>query len=36
MGDDRADEFGKRNGVQGELVVRVTPTRIHGFRGVAS
>jgi PPOX class probable F420-dependent enzyme len=36
MGDDRADEFGRRNGVQGELVVRVTPTRIHGFRGVAS
>ena len=36
MGADRADEFGERNGVAGELVVRVTPTRIHGFRGVAS
>ena len=36
MGADRAEEFGKRNGVAGELVVRVTPTRIHGFRGVAS
>jgi len=36
MGADRAEEFGERNGVAGELVVRVTPTRIHGFRGVAS
>jgi hypothetical protein len=28
MGADRAEEFGKRNGVPGELVVRVTPTRV--------
>jgi hypothetical protein len=28
MGADRADEFGKRNGVPGELVVRLRPTRI--------
>ncbi len=28
MGADRAEEFGKRNGVPGELVVRVRPTRI--------
>ena len=35
MGADRADEFGKRNGVPGELVVRIRPTRIHGIRGVA-
>jgi PPOX class probable F420-dependent enzyme len=27
MGADRADEFGKRNGVDGELLVRVTPTK---------
>jgi len=32
MGADRADEFGRRNAVPGELVVRVRPTRvITGF-----
>ncbi|MGH3282312.1 MAG: PPOX class F420-dependent oxidoreductase [Trebonia sp.] len=28
IGDDRADEFGKRNGVPGELVVRLRPTKV--------
>ena len=28
MGQDRAEEFGRRNGVPGELVVRVTPTKV--------
>ncbi len=28
MGADRADEYGARNGVPGELVVRVTPTKV--------
>lgn len=28
MGADRADEFGRRNGVPGELVVRVTPRKV--------
>ena len=28
MGADRAEEFGKRNGVPGELAVRIRPTRI--------
>ncbi|ONM45989.1 PPOX class F420-dependent oxidoreductase [Nocardia donostiensis] len=28
MGPDRAEEFGKRNGVPGELVVRVRPSRV--------
>ncbi|MCU1641516.1 MAG: F420-dependent protein [Nocardia sp.] len=28
MGEDRADEFGKRNGVPGELVVRLHPAKI--------
>jgi len=28
MGADRAEEFGKRNGVPGELVVRIKPTRV--------
>lgn len=28
MGADRADEFGRRNGVPGQLVVRVRPTKV--------
>src|SRR5829696_7038728 len=28
MGSDQAEAFGKRNGVPGELLVRVTPTRV--------
>ena len=28
MGEDRAEEFGQRNGVPGELVVRLSPTRV--------
>ncbi|WP_460724691.1 PPOX class F420-dependent oxidoreductase [Nocardia heshunensis] len=28
MGADRAEEFGKRNGVPGELVVRLKPTKV--------
>jgi hypothetical protein len=28
MGADRAEEYGKRNGVPGELVMRLTPTKI--------
>jgi PPOX class probable F420-dependent enzyme len=28
MGEERAPEFGERNGVPGELLVRITPTRI--------
>lgn len=28
MGADRAEEFGKRNGVPGELVVRVHPAKV--------
>ena len=28
MGADRADEFGARNAVPGELLVRITPTRV--------
>ncbi|WP_369634046.1 PPOX class F420-dependent oxidoreductase [Nocardia sp. JMUB6875] len=28
MGRDRAEEFGKRNGVPGELVVRLRPTKV--------
>ncbi len=28
MGEDRAEEYGKRNSVEGELLVRVTPIKI--------
>lgn len=28
MGTDRAEEYGRRNGVPGELVVRITPTKV--------
>ncbi len=28
MGADRAEEFGQRNGVPGELVVRIRPTKV--------
>ena len=30
MGEDRAEAFGRRNGVPGELLVHVRPTRIAG------
>lgn len=29
MGEDRAEEFGRRNGVPGELVVRIRPTKVN-------
>ena len=35
MGDDRAEEYGRRNAVVGELLVTVTPTRIIGEEAVA-
>lgn len=35
MGADRAEEFGARNGVPGELLVRVTATRITGALDIA-
>jgi len=35
MGADRADEYGARNGVPGELLVRVTPTKVIAARDIA-
>jgi PPOX class probable F420-dependent enzyme len=35
MGPERAEEYGRRNAVPRELLVRVTPTRIFGARGIA-
>jgi PPOX class probable F420-dependent enzyme len=35
MGEDQADAYGERNGVPGELLVRVTPTKVTGALGIA-
>ena len=35
MGEDQAETFGERNGVPGELLCRMTPTRVSGLLGVA-
>lgn len=35
MGADRADEFGRRNGVSGELLVRLTPQKVIARFAVA-
>jgi PPOX class probable F420-dependent enzyme len=35
MGADRAEEYGARNGVPGELLVRVTPTNVVAKKDVA-
>lgn len=36
MGADRADEFGRRNAVPGELVVRVRPTKVITGFGISA
>ena len=35
IGPDRAEEFGRRNGVPGELVVRIRPTKVIAAFGLA-
>jgi PPOX class probable F420-dependent enzyme len=35
MGADRAEEYGERNGVPGELLVRLTPTKFVSARDLA-
>jgi PPOX class probable F420-dependent enzyme len=35
MGPDRAEQFGARNAVPGELLIRVTPTRVVAERDIA-
>lgn len=35
MGADRADAFGRRNAVPGELLVRITPTNVVARAGIA-
>ena len=36
MGDDRAEEFGRRNGVPGEFLVRLRVGKVVAYRDVAS
>lgn len=35
MGADRADEYGRRNAVEGELLVRVTPQKIVAHKNIS-
>lgn len=35
MGADRAEQFGRRNAVPGEVLVRVTPTKVTAFAEIA-
>ena len=35
MGADRAEEYGRRNGVPGELIVRITPTKVIAKKNVS-
>ena len=35
MGPDRAEEYGARNGVPGELLVKLTPTKVTSATDVA-
>ncbi len=35
MGAERAEEFGRRNAVPSELLVRVTPTKVLAYKDIA-
>ncbi len=35
MGAERADEYGRRNAVEGELLVKVTPRKVLAYRDIA-
>ena len=35
MGADRAEEYGRRNAVEGELLVRVTPQKILAYKNIS-
>jgi PPOX class probable F420-dependent enzyme len=36
MGDERAEAYGRRNGVPGELLVRLHPTKVIARSGIAT
>jgi len=35
MGADRADEYGRRNAVEGELLARVTPQKVDAYKNIS-
>ena len=35
MGEDRAEEYGRRNGVPGKLVVQIRPQRVVAMVDIA-
>ena len=35
MGEDQAEAYGKRNGVPGEILIRIAPTKLWGKKDVA-
>jgi hypothetical protein len=35
MGAERAEEYGRRNAVEGELLVRVTPQKVVAYKNMA-
>ena len=35
MGEDQAEAYGKRNGVAGEILIRIVPTKLLGKKDVA-
>lgn len=36
MGEDQAEAYGKRNSTPGEVIVRITPSKVSAFADVAS
>lgn len=36
MGQDQADAYGKRNSAEGELLVRITPSKIRAWKDVTA
>jgi len=34
MGEDRAEEFGKRNSTEGEFTVKISPTKVLAYKNV--
>ena len=35
MGNDKAEEYGKRNSSEGELLIKIKPTKVIGEKDVA-
>ena len=35
MGNDKAEEYGKRNNSEGELLLKIKPTKVIGQKDIA-